>query len=637
MKILPILIILLLIPITVQGYGTYSTTEFNVSANSVNITHSELTYNGDILYIKIPRRAHILNGTVTFIGFPFNGTIYQETENAQRNSGNWDPSFPYANTRDNNWNTAGKPSPFNIVYSYRNFTFPDGYLTSTVIDSSHYYVSGSGNRQNYSIIDTNCFNGPILRYRYQARENSDYVYLQCWNTTAWSDINTTTTDPRMYDDSVYWNISTYPRNVTLDLRNDGTNEHYLDLAVSNTTTLDYATMNSYLTDNCSAVYSTGYCYIPIATNFTSHGTLQTFLSSLNYTYYVADLTLSSSSNMFIMDTYNVTRIQTSTRLSLTEDNITEGLVYVYINDTNQKYMFHTNNGYVNDSLHIYSTSERTNNFTMKVAARDFGGSSIEGATIRVFVAPLIGGDYDLVGQLYTSNEGEGEISIPLHRPIMVTVSKSGYETQTYMDFSTDIQSLDDSTLYVYLYSGDLSSRDNNTIVFLNPQTNIIQSVPVTIRIAIATSSESTIEVKGSHGGSYDTSLEDSCENCQLLNYIKDYNANESLTIEIYRDDVLIRSITYSIEGLPSDDVDIFGSSTTYAYYQGFAFLYILLMIGFFGIDRKFKIISSTALGRTRFFALTSIGMVFINPYFIYVALTGVIILFKDLTDYLRRD
>ncbi|MFB6088875.1 MAG: Ig-like domain-containing protein, partial [Candidatus Aenigmatarchaeota archaeon] len=144
-------------------------------------------------------------------GYYTNSWTNQEDANSTSFSGSWtDPS----NATDGDWNTYSNSTSGEMYFNYSKIT--------NAQDSSLWKVKGGNNSATETnlTISSSCWSQSILQFR--ANMTSDIVYWDCYNGSSWETLDTTTFsggEPRLYEESMIWNVSTYhswtdPSNAT---------------------------------------------------------------------------------------------------------------------------------------------------------------------------------------------------------------------------------------------------------------------------------------------------------------------------------------------------------------------------------------------------------------------------------------
>lgn len=190
--------------ITLQGY-----------CNATDADNDTLTYYYD----------WFMNGTLNKSGISTstNSRWYSEENISEICDGSWNPSYPCANTYDEDWNTFGaaaNPPGTHWGYAYVNYTKPSNASSSSLWEVKD---SPTGDA-NYSI-PADCFSQVQLQFKMAVRDpvvGGGNVDEDCWNGTNWIPIFTEITSGSViiYEQQMWWNVpSGYPQGLMVNVDN----------------------------------------------------------------------------------------------------------------------------------------------------------------------------------------------------------------------------------------------------------------------------------------------------------------------------------------------------------------------------------------------------------------------------------
>ncbi len=96
----------------------------------------------------------------------------------------------------------------------------------------------------------------------------------CWNGSTWEDVSIGV-GAFLYEEAIWWNLTVYPKNITIDTANNGEND-YINTTAFNTSEiadLNATAVMDYLRYTCTADWDTGNCTMPFNASSATAGTL----------------------------------------------------------------------------------------------------------------------------------------------------------------------------------------------------------------------------------------------------------------------------------------------------------------------------------------------------------------------------
>lgn len=278
-------------------------TTFNNSLSTENLSFSG---NEDITrYLNIEKTANVTYAILNLTGIEI-GLCYQETADVSTTcgglstgkyfcDGTWDSTYTCLLVYDGDWNTYGSAEqafpPAKEAYLYINYTKPTASL-----DSSLWEVKDGVGRTNLTILE-NCWNQAPLQFKVYSLYASPYSGIwYCWDGTVWQELRNSAAGYQIYEEAMWWNLSSYPENVTLNIGNDSDVEfNHTETFDTQNQTSNSSEINDYLS-TCSAV--DGNCTIPFVFHSDSAGKIE--YSAINITYFL-ELTKSITLDLSIIE------------------------------------------------------------------------------------------------------------------------------------------------------------------------------------------------------------------------------------------------------------------------------------------------------------------------------------------------
>ena len=132
-------------------------------------------------------------------------------------AGTWHSSYPCSNAYDGNWGSFGTAYPSDS-FLYVNYTKPTGSLGSSL-----WLIKDAGATINLTI-PSNCFSESPLQFKVRAKYSSPYeAFWSCWNSTDWEQLRDGgSASFQIYEEAMWWNITTTSLDVIGDVIIDGT-------------------------------------------------------------------------------------------------------------------------------------------------------------------------------------------------------------------------------------------------------------------------------------------------------------------------------------------------------------------------------------------------------------------------------
>jgi len=256
--------------------STYTGGEWFTSADSG--ASWGITYSGDvpfivygrplsyseIVYITIPRMANITGAEWVSTGYTYDYLSYQENYT----------TFSYYNwtnihrAYDGIWITnIAQCLEYECGY-YANYT-----ITSNATGAFwqfNWWWAGLSEMENISIPSACLVTSPLKLFVNASEDpiggpGSYGMHRSCMNSTNdWITVTSSTVWGEFVEEAIWWNISDYPENVTIDTGNNGENEYVNDTIFKTSVTIDLnvTAINNYLHDTCTADWQTGSCDVP---------------------------------------------------------------------------------------------------------------------------------------------------------------------------------------------------------------------------------------------------------------------------------------------------------------------------------------------------------------------------------------
>jgi len=282
----------------------------NDSSTIKNISFDQAETN--IVYLKIPKNANILNSNINLSGFKNYDYCYQESSNKSSSydttfcsfnytgtytcSGTWDNTgygYTCDKTYDENWDTLGMAGGMGVVTGnvYINYSKP-----LNINNGSLWRVKDGCSIQNLTIpsscLDYNANKVSFMaESHYSGTPSPRWTKWYCLNSSGWGLLKECSGQPyyvtpqAIYEEAMIWNVSFYPLNSSLEVGTiDGTKEwNYTgNFNVTNNKTSNFNTSIMTYLSSCTQD-SDGYCNMPLYFISLSAGIIQVSDIQINYT------------------------------------------------------------------------------------------------------------------------------------------------------------------------------------------------------------------------------------------------------------------------------------------------------------------------------------------------------------------
>ncbi|MEA2036035.1 MAG: hypothetical protein U9O94_00895 [Nanoarchaeota archaeon] len=274
----------------------FTLTQFNDSKNEDNITF--IGNQNVTRYLELPSYASVVSASINLAGHNDIPLCYQEKVNQSTSCGglstgayatslylgeympwgNWDPpedSSGYDLAVDGTWNTGSYATYTDLdIYLFINYTKPSDAMEAIwQIGTVDNFNAEWYSEQNNTIPDT-CFDyyQDKLVLRINVYRDS-YGKWQCYNGS-WETLHNKTTDIRyaVAEDAIWWNLSNYPTDLSIDVGDDGILDYQYSSTFDTSTSieLNVTAINNWLSENCES----GNCPIPITFHSDTTGRLE---------------------------------------------------------------------------------------------------------------------------------------------------------------------------------------------------------------------------------------------------------------------------------------------------------------------------------------------------------------------------
>ncbi len=264
-----------------------SINNFNKEAESINISIGTFTK-----FIDIPMEAMLSWAYLNFTGYNTSFECYQEYPETSTACGGLDTGVTYVPSGswyngdqalivDGDWDTGCHSYFYLHQYGYLNYSKP----SDTNIDGSYWQIKTGSGLQNVSITST-CWAQSPLQLRFAS--NSSNSFFSCWNGTEYETL-LSGTNREIYEEAMWWNITSYPRNVSLEIGDsDGDYEFnetgYLQNNITGNLSevIETVLLGGCSCDSCVLKNFNHICSVPFVFDTNSVGELE--IHNLNITY-----------------------------------------------------------------------------------------------------------------------------------------------------------------------------------------------------------------------------------------------------------------------------------------------------------------------------------------------------------------
>ena len=306
--------------------STYTGGEWFISADSgsswgilysgdISFTvYGRSTLFSEIVWVSIPRNVNIVNGMFDMRGFNTTDFITEDIVHLQNSTATSGAGYTNDtnNVYDNDWDTFAKMVCGSCSSSlFMNFTITGGSFSTAIVS----YKVGDQGIVNTTIPDTCIWkNGDIETVIINAEimgvtnPGANETSMECFlQDSTFLTINTSNCPAcaHLYEVDIFYNETTFPENVTVDIGNDGDLDFINRTVFSSSETFIFNSsgledLNTNLHDICEEDWTTGICDVPFNISSDTHGVLE-----------ISDISITGE---FITGIYNVSVFDELTEL-----------------------------------------------------------------------------------------------------------------------------------------------------------------------------------------------------------------------------------------------------------------------------------------------------------------------------------